>query len=265
MRAPIPIPKRSPWARQILVLRALLNREAATRFGQSKLGFFWALVEPLTGVLIIGLLLGSIAGRTVPEIPYAYFVLNGMLLLKLFTSPMSSGLKGLDSNQGLLVYPTVRPLDPVLARFLFQLLNTLLAFTVFCVSGLWMGIDLSLMHLHHLLACYLLTWLSGCGMGLILGVASAHYSDVDKIVPVIQRPLLFVSAVMFPISALPESLQKMLLWNPIVHTIELSRNALFPLYHAEGANLFYPAVFAVITVAIGLTLFRINEQFLSTR
>ncbi len=265
MRAPIPIPKRSPWTRQFLVLRALLHREAATRFGQSKLGFVWALVEPLTGVLVIGLLIGSIAGRTVPEIPYAYFVLNGMLLLKLFTGPMSSGLKGLDSNQGLLVYPTVRPLDPILARLIFQLLNTLLAFGVFCVAGLWMGIDFSLMNLHYLLACYLLTWLAGSGTGLILGVASAYYSDVDKIIPVIQRPLLLISAVMFPMSALPDSVKATLLLNPLVHTIELSRHALFPLYHAEGANLSYPTVFAIITVSIGLTLFRINEQFLSTR
>ncbi|GAA5124121.1 ABC transporter permease [Luteolibacter yonseiensis] len=263
MRAQVSIPKRSPWASQILVIRALINRETATKFGQYKLGFFWMLFEPLVGVVIVGMLIGSIAGRTVPEIPYSYFVLNGMLLLRLFTSPLGGGVKALESSQSLLVYPTVRPLDPIIARFLFHLINTVLAFAVFCLIGLWVGIDISFMDLDTLAICYLLTWLSGCGLGLIFGVGAAHYNEVEKILLVIQRPLLFVSAVMFPISAMPGQAQEWLLWNPLVHTIELSRKALFPLYHAEGANLLYPAIFAIVTTAVGLTLFQLNRNFLT--
>ena len=57
----------------------------------------------------------------------------------------------------------------------------------------------------------------------------------------------------------------MLLYNPLVHTIELSRKALFPYYNAGDSNIIYPAVFAIIVLSIGLTLFHGNRNYLSQR
>jgi len=263
MSQPIPIPKRSPWLTQLLVLNALLRREVSTRFGEYKLGFFWMLFEPLLGVVVIGVLIGSLAGRSVPQIPYPFFLLNGMLLIRLFTGPLNTGINAIGSNQGLLVYPSVRPLDTFLARFLFELLTTFFSFGLFCIAGMWYGVDLSLARLDVVLASYLLVWLNGCG--LIFGVASSYHSEVDKVMLILQRPLLFVSAVLFPLTGMPASAQKMLLWNPVVHGIELSRNALFPHYPPGDSNLLYPAVTAIITVSLGLTFFHGARHHLSQR
>lgn len=260
---PIPIPRHSPWISQVLVINALLRREVSTRFGQYRLGFFWMLLEPLLGVLVIGMLIGSLAERTVPEIPYPFFLLNGMLLLKLFTGPMNTGINAVGANQGLLVYPTVRPLDTFIARFLYELFTTVFSFLLFCSIALWMGVELSFSSLDILFVCFLITWLSGCGLGLIFGVAAAHFKEAEKIVMIVQRPLIFISAVLHPLSALPESHQKMLLYNPLVHTIELSRKALFPFYPAEGPTLVYPAIFAIIVFSVGLILFHGNRNHLS--
>lgn len=264
-RQPIPLPKRTAGLSQFLVLKALFMREVATRFGEYRLGFFWMLFEPLLGVVVIGLVIGTLAARTVPEIPYAFFVLNGMVLLRLFTGPMTSGMNAISSNQGLLVYPAVQPLDPFLARFLFDLITSVFSFTLFCAVGLWFEVPLSLGSLQVVVASFILTWLAGCGLGLIFGVAAAHFSEVEKVVPVLQRPLLFISAVMFPISALPEHTQRLLLYNPLVHTIELSRHALFPHYRNGDANLTYPTIFVIIVLAMGLTLFQNSRNFLSQR
>ncbi len=265
MSSPIPIPKRSPWMSQVSVISALMRREVATRFGEYKLGFFWMVFEPLLGAVVIGLVIGSVIGRTVPEIPYAFFTLNGFLLMKLFTGPMNSGINAIGSNQGLLVYPTVRPLDTFIARFIFELLTTAFSFCLFCVIGMWMGIQLSLASLDLLLACYLITWSLGCGFGLILGVAAAHFKEVEKIVMVLQRPLMLVSAVMFPMSALPATARGYLFYNPLVHTIELSRNSLFPHYPVDGSSLSYPLICAIVVLSLGLTLFHGNRNFLSQR
>jgi capsular polysaccharide transport system permease protein len=265
MHQPITIPKRSPWTSQVLVLRALLRRVVVSRFGEYRLGFVWMLLEPLLGTIMVGLLLGSLVQRTVPEIPYAFFLLQGFLLLKLFTSPMRSGMNAVNANQALLVYPTVKPLDPIIARYLYDLLSVLFSMSLFVVVGMWIGVSVSLANLHLLLYCYLLTWLTGSGFGLIFGVAVAHYNEIEKIFGVIQRPLVFVSAVLIPLNALPHSTQKYLLYNPLVHTIELSRNSLFPFYDASAVNLTYPTIFSIITLAFGLVLFQNNRNFLSQR
>jgi len=263
MSNPISLPKRSAWASQVLVIKALFNREITTRFGEYQLGFVWMLLEPLLSVIVIGFLMGSFGGRAVPEIPYPFFVLNGKLLLNLFTGPLNSSINAMRSNKGLLIYPSVRALDPFIARFVYELMTTLFSFTVFCIIGMWIGIDVSLGSLDTLAACYLITWLMGCGLGLILAVATAYYKEVEKIVDIILSPLVFVSAVMFPTAALPTSLQNILLFNPLVHVVELSRKALFPFYNAADTNLFYPFSVAIVVVALGLMLFHSNRNFLS--
>lgn len=265
MQTLIKIPKHSPWVSQVLVVGALLRREIVTRFGEYRLGFFWMLFEPLLGVIVIGLVIGAMAQRTVPDIPYAFFLLNGYLPMQLLVGPMMSGINSIGANQGLLVYPAVRPLDTFIARFLYDLLTVLFSFTLFCSAAMWLGITVSLAHLHILMTCYLLIWMTGCGIGLIFGVAAAHYSEVEKVVMVLKRPILFISAVLFPLSAMPSAAQKLLLYNPLVHTIELSRNALFPHYHVHGPTFFYPFSIAIVVLAIGLTLFQGNRNFLSRR
>lgn len=252
---PVQIPKHSPWTSQRLVIGALLHREAVTRFGQYKMGALWMLVEPLVGVIVVGLLLGPIVGRTAPDMPYAFFLLNGFVLLQTFSGPMSSGMGAVSSNVGLLVFPKVLPLDLLLARFIFELVTSLLSFSVFCLVGLWFGVQLSLGYLHILLASFVITWMMGCGIGMMLAVAVADFPSVDKMLAFIKRPLLFASCVLFPLNGLPSIAKNYLLYNPLVHTIEISRKCLFPLYHVERVNLLFPGSIAIVFFCFGICLF----------
>ncbi|WP_411827570.1 ABC transporter permease [Luteolibacter sp. AS25] len=261
----IQIRVRSAWKTQILVITALLQREVATRFGKYKLSFVWMLVEPLISTIMLGLVIGGIVGKTVPEIPYAFFLLNGRILLQMFSGSLNVGVRTISSNQGLLVYKTVKPLDPFLARFIFQLLTTSFSFILFCCVSMWLGVEFSLAQLHMLLGAAVITWLSGCGMGLVFGVAAAYFKEVEKVVMLIQSPLMFISAVLAPITVLPQAAQEILLYNPLVHTIEQSRKAIFPFYNAGDTNLLYPFCIAITLLAVGLIVFQLNRNFLSQR
>ena len=262
---PVKIPAHSPWTNQRLVIGALLHREAITRFGQYKMGALWFITEPLVGVIVIGLLLGPIIGRTAPDMPYAFFVLNGLTLLQCFTGPMMSGMGAITSNLGLLVFPKVQPLDLLLARFLFDLTTSLFSFTLFCLVGMWFGVQLSLGFLHILLATFLITWLLGSGLGMIMSVASSEFPSVEKAIAFLRRPLIFVSCVLHPLVTVPNYAQKILLFNPLVHTIELSRKSLFPFYHVAGVNLLYPTSIAVVVFAFGICLFHNHRHLLSQK
>lgn len=262
---PVKIPKHSPWKSQRLVIGALLQREAVTRMGHYKMGALWMLLEPLVSVIVVGLILGPIIGRTAPDMPYAFFLLNGFVLLQTFGGPMNSGMNAVSSNLGLLVFPKVQPLDLALARFLFELISSLASFTVFCMVGMWLGVRLSLGNLHLLLACFVITWLIGSGMGLILCIASSEFPSVDKVMAFIKRPLIFISCVLAPLYNLPNVAKNFLLYNPLVHTIELSRKSLFPLYHTDGVNLLYPSVFAVIVFSFGICLFHKHRHTLNQK
>jgi capsular polysaccharide transport system permease protein len=262
---PIPLPKHPAWISQILVLKALLRREALSRYGRYRLGFFWMLFEPLIHTIIIGVIVGTITDRRVNNIPYAFFLLNGVMQLQLFKSSWSSGLNAITSNQGLLVYPTVKPLDPFIARFFFQIRSMVVSSALFYAVGLWVGVKMSLENLHIVYLSYFLTWLCGCGFGLLFGVANFHFSEIQKTVAILQRPLLFVSCVLYPSASVPGPVRDYLLWNPLLHTIELSRKALFPAYYVPEAGLGYPAAFAIVAVGFGLAVFHNNRNLMTQR
>lgn len=261
----IRIQEHSPWKSQMLVIKALLKRELITRFGKYKLGALWVLIDPLLSVIVIGLMLGPIIGRSTGDIPYPFFILSGFILLSTFSGTISSSINAIPSNQGLFVFKKVQPLDPFLARFIFLLLSNTFAGLVFCLISRWLGMTFSTEQLPEVFACVILTWLSGSGIGLLAGIASQKYVELEKVIQYIQRPLLFVSAVIYPLSVIPPEYAKYLLYNPLVHTIEYMRMSLFPGYVAEGVNLYYPAGFALCTMTLGIACYRNNRHFLTQR
>jgi len=261
----IRIKEQSAWRSQVLVTKALLQREFITRFGKYKLGVIWVFVDPLLSVLVIGILLGPIMGRASGEVPYAFFLLCGFMLLNLFTGSITSSIGAISSNQGLLVFKKVQPLDPFIARFIFQLLTVSAALIIFCLIAAWFGVVLSVERLPEATACVVLTWLIGSGMGLHLGIAAMKVKELEKIIGYAMRPLLFLSAVLYPIDAIPPEYAKYLLYNPLVHTIEYLRTALFPIYTVDNVNLYYPATWALCSCSLGLMSYRNNRHFLTQR
>ncbi|MGB2011514.1 MAG: ABC transporter permease [Akkermansiaceae bacterium] len=261
----IRIQEHSPWKSQVLVIKALLKRELITRFGKYKLGAIWILTDPLLSVLYLGLILGPFMSRSTGEIPYIFFILCGFMLLNTCTGCISAGISAISANQGLLVFKKVQPIDPYVARFFFQLCINGFALAFFCVVAYWLGLVISLERIPQAIACVLITWLIGSGFGLHVGIASTKFKEVEKIAAYMPRPLLFFSCVLHPLNGLPPEIQTILLYNPLVHTIESLRINFFPGYHAEGVNLYYPLAWALCCCAFGLMSYRNNRHFLTQR
>ena len=262
----IKIRKLPAWKTQLNVIEALFRREMSTRFGAYKLGLLWLIIEPLASVIVLGFLLAPILPRSASDqIPYAFFILCGFMILKVFTAPMSIATGAINSNQGLLVFRQVQPIDTFIARFIFELVSTLLAFILFCVIAYFIGVNLTFNHSLTLLACFLISWCNGCGIGLWIGINSLKYKELEKVNTFVQRPLLFCSCILFSLTSMTPEIQEYLLLNPIVHTVEISRMALFPSYSAPKVNLMFPALCSIVCLAYGLITYRNNRHFLKQR
>lgn len=259
------IHKYSALKTQGFVIKALFKRQMITRFGKYKLGAVWMLVDPLISVIVLGLILGPLIGRSSGIIPYPFFLLCGFMLLRLITGPIKVSNQAISSNAGLLVFKQVQPLDVFLSRYLFEFCSTSLAFLIFCLIGAWLGIELSLNHVFLLILCLLITWLLGCGIGLIMGIAAVKMKELEKIITYVQRPLLFISAVLYPSISIPGQYREFLLYNPLVHTIEYARYCLFPHYDIRHVNLTYPLACALVFLTLGMMNYRNNRHYLTQR
>ncbi len=58
---------------------ALFLREIKTRFGKFRLGYCWALLEPLLHLAILLFVLDFVMERTLPDISFPVFLLSGII------------------------------------------------------------------------------------------------------------------------------------------------------------------------------------------
>ena len=113
---------------QSATINALFFREIRTRFGKFRLGYLWAILEPSAHLLILMAIFGFIMHRTMPDISFPVFLLNGIIPFFIFSNISTRSLGAIDANQGLFNYRPVKPIDTVLAR---AMLETIIYVTVY--------------------------------------------------------------------------------------------------------------------------------------
>lgn len=245
---------------QVEVIWALVLRETRTRFGKNQLGYLWALFEPL---LIIGTfyLLFRFASRQPGAGMDVYsFISTGFVPYLMFRSTADRIASAIEGNRGLLFYPHVKPLDLSFARAVLE-------------AGTYVGVFIVLMGSHAIyherlviddiflvLQGLALAWGLGFTLGLVfcsLGVVS---SVMDRTKGTLLRPFFWTSGIFFTANELPGGARDVLLYNPVLHAVELVRGGWFPDYTVRYADPFYVVTWILVLCLGGLVLERVVRR-----
>lgn len=98
------------------------------------------------------------------------------------------------------------------------------------------------------------------GFGLVLMVVGDVSKELGKIVTLALKPLYFISGIMIPMRAFPVNYYDYILWNPVIHAIELGRNAVSINYDASHVNFSYLSLATLVMLFLGLVLYRYREE-----
>ena len=249
---------------QQAAVKALFLREIKTRFGKYRLGYFWAVLEPAAHLLVLMVIFGFIMHRTMPDISFPVFLLNGIIPYFIFTNITNRSISAIEANQGLFNYRPIKPIDTIIAR---ASLETLIYAAVYLMlmAIVWvLGEEYSVTNILILVFSWFLLIIFSCGLGLVFMVLGKTFPELAKFLPIVLKPLYFISCIMFPIHSVPKEYWHYLLWNPIVHAIELSRESVVAGYLTDGVSLGYLALSAIIMLFIGLALYRTREEAMLT-
>lgn len=256
--------KRTPWEINKAVIFALLMREMRTRFGVYRLGYLWALLEPAMHIAVFLILLGYVMQRTMPGIDYTLFLISGIIPWLLFSSILSRGISAISANNGLFGYRQVKPFDAFITRAILEWLIYLSTYVVFLCLAAWVGLDVSIEDPLGLIAVLFLLFIFSCGLALISCVVLTQFPELEKFLPVVLRPLYFLSGIFYTLDTIPQEYRSYLLWNPILHANELSRVAMFKNFDTNGANWEYLLGCSIVALTFGIVLFRKNSIKLVT-
>ncbi|MFC4347202.1 ABC transporter permease [Kordiimonas lipolytica] len=252
---------RSAFSIQKDVIFAILVREMNARFSSYTFGNIWLVLEPLL-MMVMFIILFGLRGRG--EFGYVappIFVFAGFLPFKiLWQLTMRRNMSALAGARGLMGFRQVRLFDIFLAH---SFLEGCLFLVVGVLMGLglyWFGFDATPRDPLLLLGWCAILWLFAASVGILACVVSQFAREIEKVINMIQMPLLFTSAVFFPMTIIPEPYRSILAWNPLVHAMELIREAWFPVYESPVADGFYLFLWAIGAMALAISSYRLSWQ-----
>ena len=249
---------------QLNVIRALYYRELLTRVNKTQFGIIGLYFDPLANILVLLLLFGIRRGfEPILEIDLVLFIGVGIISYTVFRSISIRSINSLQANKALFTYKRVKPIDTIISRTIVEMLSLGIVFGVIVIGYSiirenWFIVDLPL-----ILFSFTCISILSFGLGLILMVGGYRYPILQTTLPIIIRPLYFISGVFFSIQNLPQWLKPLLSWNPILQTIELTRKGFSEKYYLDpliSASYLFTCV--MVTLTVSLFIYERNEKLL---
>ena len=254
-----------PFTNTLTVWQALFLREALDRFFGSRAAWAWLLVEPSMHIAFMGGVWGMMRRNSMGGIDVSLWIILGMLSFFLFRRTAVQTLHALDCNKAFFAFRQVRPFDVALVRASVE------AFSMFFISWFILGVA-AMLGLHVLpekpltvLLALAGLWLFGLGYGLITSVGMRLVPDSGHIFQILMMPLYLISGVIMPLTFIPVPYRDWLLWNPLVHGLELVRLGFFSNYHTLDVSFSYLYAWVLGSLALGMALYRGLETRLVTQ
>ena len=242
------------WAIQRRVIGALLLREVLTRFGRHNIGFLWMFVEPMTftlGVTALWTLTKTFHGG---DLPITAFALTGYSSVLLWRNMPSRCISAITPNLSLMYHRNVKVIDIFLARILLEIGGATTSFivlgTIFSVIGLISPPE-DVMEV--IFGWLMLSWF-GASLAIFLGALAEEYELVERLWHPAAYLLFPLSGAAFLVDALPDQVQRLALYLPMVDGIEIVREGYFGSHVHAHYDVGYMALFC-----IGLTLLALAE------
>jgi lipopolysaccharide transport system permease protein len=105
----------------------------------------------------------------------------------------------------------------------------------------------------------------GLGFGVIISSLTTKYRDLRFLVTFGVQLLMYATPVIYPVSAIPERFQWLILANPMTPVVEAFRYAFLGAGTVDISHLLYSFAFMLAAVALGSVVFnRVEQTFMDT-
>lgn len=251
------------WSRH--VIWHLFVRDFRAAFRQRLLGYLWALLAPLLGV--VSFVFMHWTGILVPgsvDVPYPLYVYMGTSIWGLLIGVLTTVASGLVGNADLIMRTNIPRIGLALTGMANVLYGVIVNICVLLVLMATYGIAPSVWALAYPLAL-LPILLLGMGIGLFLAVIGAIARDVTTIFTALLNLLMYVTPVLYPVRFAQPLLVTVTQWNPLTYLVDTPR-ALFIAGNVPNLPGFAIAsAFSVASFLFGLYTFYLIKDKVSER
>lgn len=248
--------------RRRALIWAFADRDFATRYRSSMLGWAWSLLQPLATLVIFAAVFSIVFRVQAPPLgngegtSYAAFLFTGIVTWNLFSGLITLSMTQLKSNGPLLRKVQFPAWAPVLGASIVQLVQValelvvLVGMFVFLLNVGWTWILAP--------AILLATALFAQGLGLMLSILNARLGDVQYIVTVILGALYFLTPVIYPLSLVEETASWLIYVvqsNPMTWFVSAMHDVMYSLAVPDWWVIPGLLMIGALTFVVGLAVF----------
>lgn len=246
------------------LLRMFVKRDFVAFYKQTILGPLWFFFQPLFTTIIFTFIFGNLAGLSTDGLPQPLFYLAGVTAWNYFSECLTKTSTVFKDNAnifGKVYFPRlIMPLSIVasnLVRFAVQMLLFLGMMAYFTVTGVSIKVTWAVL-LFPLMV--LLMAMLGLGLGLIITAMTTKYRDLSFLVNFGVQLMMYLTTVIYPLSAAPEKYRFWLELNPMTPIIESFRLAFLGQGTVSPWSLGYSVTLTVVIVLLGVVIFNRTER-----
>lgn len=246
------------------LLLSLTWRDIRVRYKQSLLGIGWAVLLPLSLMLVFTFVFTrAIDARSVLNVnmPYALYAYTGLVPWMFFSMSLGGCVNSLVANRNLVTkvyFPReVFPLSCIGSSFVdfcvaMVVLTGLMAY--FHLAGEWSFVPHATLLLLPIVVVVQIALT--IGLGMLLAMANLFYRDVRQVFSVAIQLWMFVSAVVVPVPKDGSWLAGLIWFNPLVPIIGAYRECIVYGQWPDAGAFIYATACAVALLAVGWLCFR---------
>lgn len=246
------------------LLLMFVKRDFVSFYKQTILGPLWFFIQPLFTTLIFTFVFGNLAGLSTDNLPQPLFYLAGITAWNYFAdciTKTSTVFKDNSNIFGKVYFPRlILPLSIVvsnLIRFGVQMILFLGMMIYYMIKGASFHVTMMLLTLPLLV---ILIALLGLGLGLIITALTTKYRDLSFLVSFGVQLLMYLTPVIYPLSAAPEKYRQFIQYNPMTPIIETFRYAFLGAGTFSIASLIYSFALTMIFLFLGVIIFNKTEK-----
>ena len=259
--------------RQVWQYRDLISlfvqRDLVSRYKQTILGPIWFLIQPLFTSIIYTVVFGQIANLPTDGLPQMLFYMSGNVMWNYFQGCLNGTSNTFISNAGIfgkVYFPRlVTPISIVISN-LISFAIQFVFFLAFCLFFFMRGSAISLTSWAFTLPLLVLLMAGlGLGFGIIISSMTTKYRDLSYLVGFGVGLWMYITPVIYPVSAIPERWRWLATFNPISPVIETFRAGFLGAGQSSWLRLGYSFVFMLVVLFIGIVIFnRVEKTFIDT-
>lgn len=257
MRALTPLvkPSRGPVTYSTLhLLRELIKRDLTARFTGSALGLAWAVLQPLSLVVLYWFVFtfmipGGRAGGSGDQ--YIYFLIAGLLPWLGLSEGLGRSTTAIVENSAIVRRLPLRSELLVIVPNATAMIFQCVALAIFIVALAVQGMPLR--NLWILPVALALQFLLQVGIGLFLATMYVFFRDVTQILGFVLAIAFYLSPILYPVAG---RFEKFFFWNPMTPLLGLFRSAMLAAPLPDAGSIVFLLTTAAVMYSGGLLFFR---------